>query len=30
VEAAGREHADQLLAGIRDAGYDVERLAHPE
>jgi threonine dehydratase len=30
VEAAGREHADQLLSDIRDAGYDVERLAHPE
>jgi len=30
VEAAGREHADQLLDGIRDAGYDVERLAHSE
>jgi threonine dehydratase len=30
VEAAGREHADQLLTGIRDAGYDVQRLAHPK
>jgi threonine dehydratase len=30
VQAAGREHADQLLSGIRDAGYDVQRLAHPE
>jgi len=30
VEAAGREHAEGLLASIRDAGYDVERLAQPE
>jgi len=30
VEAAGREHAEQLLSSIRDGGYDVERLAQPE
>jgi threonine dehydratase len=30
VQAAGREHADALISRIRDAGYDVTRLAHPE